>query len=356
MSSITKLILLTILINSLMACEKDSPGDSHEKSELNNGILILNEGLYQNNNSSLSFYNLLSEEVENDFFIGLNEQGLGDVGNDIERYGGKIYIVMNNSHTVHVLSAFSGDLISTISMVNGSVGRSPRSIEFYQNKAYVCSFDGSLVQIDTGSLMIENEIQLGRNPDGIARVGQKLYVTNSGGLDYPNYDSTISVIDIPSFEEIKRISCGINPGAIVADGQGDLYFIRRGNYGTIPSRLFKIDSSIDSVVSELENVDVNLVHYANDKLYLGYEDHSGGFPIIGLYNSLTEIIENPSFIDLSQMNTLYGIDVDILNQRIYLMEANNYSSSGDVLIYDIDGNYLKKFGVGYLPSKMIVFN
>jgi len=37
---------------------------------------------------------------------------------------------------------------------NGS-SRQPRHIAFYENKAYVCSFDGTVARIDTTSLQIE---------------------------------------------------------------------------------------------------------------------------------------------------------------------------------------------------------
>ena len=353
MNSIIKVLLIGII---LVSCKKEDPPADSGSPVLSNGLLVANEGLFQNNNASLTFFSFEEQLAYQNFFQNENNESLGDVANDMKIYGGKIYIVMNNSHLIHVLDAKTGNSIAKISLMNGGVGRSPRSIDFFENKAYVCSYDGSLVKIDTGTFSIESVITLGRNPEFIARVGTKLYVTNSGGLDFPDYDSTVSVVDIPSFTEIKRISVGINPGEILADDDGDLYVISRGNYASVPSRMFKIDSSIDSVVFELTGVDVNGIEYAEHKLYYSYQDISGGTPVLGIFNTQTEAIENSSLMDLSNMNTLYGVCADPSRQKLYLMEANNYSSTGDVMVYGMDGVFQNSFGVGYLPSKILIIN
>jgi hypothetical protein len=56
----------------------------------------------------------------------------------------------------------------------------------------------------------------------------KIYVANSGGLDFQdaNYDHTVSVIDLNSFEEIEQIEVGLNPYQVFADSQGDVYVKR----------------------------------------------------------------------------------------------------------------------------------
>ena len=62
--------------------------------------------------------------------------------------------------------------------------REPRYIAFHKEKAYVCSYDGTVARIDTASLAIDAMTTVGRNPDGICVQDDKLYVSNSGGLDH----------------------------------------------------------------------------------------------------------------------------------------------------------------------------
>lgn len=354
MNSIIKIIFFGLI---LVSCKKnDPPVQSDDLPNFSNGLLILNEGLFQSNNSSLTFYNFETGSATQNHFLLKNGANLGDVGNEMKRYGNRIYIVVNNSNVVQVIHAETGALLATIPFLDGSTGRSPRSVAFYADKAYVCSFDGTVARIDTTSLTIESYVNAGRNPESICVVGSKLYVSNSGGLDFPNYDSTVSVIDIPTFTETKKINIGINPGKVVADDQGDVYVIRRGDYSAVSSRLFKIDTAIDSVVFELTGVDVNGIEYSSGKLYYSYQDVMGGAPQIGIFNTQTEAIENSNWTDLSQVNTLYGMKADPARNKMYLMEAHHYSSTGDVLIYDLNGNYQSKFSTGYLPSDVLIFD
>lgn len=49
---------------------------------------------------------------------------------------------------------------------NGS-SRQPRAIAFDKDKAYVCSYDGTVARIDTTSLEIEEIVTVGRNAEDI---------------------------------------------------------------------------------------------------------------------------------------------------------------------------------------------
>ena len=127
----------------------------------------------------------------------------------------------------------------------------PRSIAAYQDKIYVCCYDGTVCRIDTATLSIEKSIKVGRNPDDIAIANQKIYVSNSGGLDFQNPDNTISVIDINSFTEIKKIQVHPNPGCMVTDRDNRLFVVSRGIYNqqtnSYDTRLHIIDTDKDAV-------------------------------------------------------------------------------------------------------------
>ena len=102
------------------------------------------------------------------YFRSLNRRGLGDTANDMAIYGEKLYIVVNVSSQIEVIDLQSGLSLKQIPMLteNGS-SRQPRFITFHKDKAYVCSYDGTVARIDTTSLTIEGYAKVGRNPDGI---------------------------------------------------------------------------------------------------------------------------------------------------------------------------------------------
>ena len=119
--------------------------------------------MFNLNNSSLAKYSFKSNKLVKNYFKDLNKRGLGDTANDIALYGSKLYIVVNVSSTIEVIDFQTGISIKQIPMFtdNGS-SRQPRHIAFYENKAYVCSFDGTVARIDTTSLQIESFTKAGR--------------------------------------------------------------------------------------------------------------------------------------------------------------------------------------------------
>lgn len=216
-------------------------------------LFVLSEGLFNMNNSTLALYDLKNKSTEKNYFLKTNKRGLGDTANDMALYGSKLYVVVNVSSQIEVLDALTGKSIKQIPMFDDAgVARQPRYIEFYESKAYVCSFDGTVARIDTTSLLVEKMVKVGKNPDGICVANNKLYVSNSGGLNFPNYDNTVSVIDIPSFEEIKKIEVAINPSIIHSDSQGDVYVVSRGDYGEQGYVFQRISSKTDILEETLK--------------------------------------------------------------------------------------------------------
>ena len=71
-------------------------------------VYILNEGVWGGNDAELSRYSPEEKTITNDYFSNKNGRGLGDVGNDIEVYGSKVYVVMNTSNTLEVIDKNTG--------------------------------------------------------------------------------------------------------------------------------------------------------------------------------------------------------------------------------------------------------
>ena len=79
---------------------------------------------------------------------------------------------------------------------------------------------------------------MGFQPDELCVLGQYIYVANSGGYMAPNYDKTVSVIEIEGFKQVEKIPVGINLHHIKADKYGKLWVTSRGDYQNIHSNLY----------------------------------------------------------------------------------------------------------------------
>lgn len=350
MRSISTILFFSLF---LFSCKKEKP-QAEPTSILMQGMLVLNEGLFQQNNSSISWVNTATDEVILDFFEAKNNRLLGDTGNDMQVYGGKIYVVVNNSNTLEILSKSTGASIKQIAMVNGIIGKQPRSITFFGSNAFVTCYDGFVDVLDTVSLTITQRIQVGANPEGLAISNGKLFVANSGGLNYPNVDSTVSIIDLANFQEITKITVGKNPGSIKVDAQGDVYVIARGNYGTIPSRMVRINS-LTNTVEQTFPFDASGMERMNQYFLISFYNYTTQTSEIGLFNTLTETLENSAFISTSSITTLYGIQYNSMNNKIYCLDAMGYTNTGYVRQFSSSGIFEKNYHVGLIPSKIIFY-
>ena len=303
------LVLLPVLL-LMVSCDdmedKVPPVNTVAEKTLSK-IFILSEGLFNMNNSTLALYDFGSQTMNPDFFLTENKRGLGDTANDMKLYGSKLYVVVNVSSQIEVLDAATGKSLKQIPLFTGNgTPRQPRYVAFGEGNAYVCSFDGTLTRIDTTSLSVTGRISCGRNPDGICITNGKIYVSNSGGLDNPNYDNTVSVVDIHSFTEIKKITVGINPSKIQADSEGDIYLVSRGNYGDVPYKFQKISSSTDELMKTFDDIKALNFAISNDTAYIYNYDFGTNTCWIKVFDCRDDKIITDNFItDGTPLSTPY---------------------------------------------------
>lgn len=342
----------------LFSCKKEKPviADSivASNSGLKNGMMVLCEGLFQQNNATISWVNFADGSSDDLFFTNKTERFLGDTGNDLKQYGGKVYVVVNVSSTIEVLDKSTGSSIKQISMMNGAIAKQPRSIVFHGSNAFITCFDGYVDVLDTVSLIITQGIQVGANPEGLSISNNKLYVANSGGLNSPNVDSTVSVINLSSLQEIQKITVGKNPGSVVTDSQGDVYVISRGNYSTIPSRMVRINSQTDAVETTF-SFDASGIEKIGSNLLISYYNYSTSSSNIALFDAVSETIINSTLIDDSQFTTLYGVQYRVSNNKIYCLDAMGYTNTGYVRVFSASGVYETSYHVGLNPNNILFY-
>ncbi len=342
-----RLISFCLFILFLSSCKKAVSSFSLDTNELKNGFLVLNEGLFNLNNASLSWMDLSTGKVTEDLFLQKTGRKLGDTGNDLLRYGNKIYIIVNVSSTVEILNAKTGVSIKQLEMIHNGKARQPRNLACYGGKVFISCFDGYVDVIDTVGLQIEKRIKVGDNPENMLVVNDRLFVSNSGGLN-PSLDSSISVIDCKSLVELDKIIVGKNPGKIVAQNDSTLFVHVRGDYSTFPSVLKKVNlgisknqETISLKISGIEKMENLLLIYTSES--------------VSLYDMKTNATINSDFISLNGIKTLYRIQyVEVLKQ-LFVFDANAYTNSGYVHRFSNSGEFIQKIHVGLNPNSLIYY-
>ena len=344
-------IILLLLLGS---CKKDQVSYPSSETQLENGMIVLCEGLFQQNNSSVSWIDFSNSEISNSFFLDNTQRQLGDTGNDIQQYGNKIYIVVNVSSTIEVIDAVDFSPIKQIPMNVNSVSKQPRNITFYEGKAFVTCYDGFVDVIDTNLLEVTKRIAVGSNPEGLAVVNNKLYVSNSGGLNSGPMDSTVSIINLGTELEEQKVRVGLNPGQVISDADGDVYVAIRGNYASVSPSLARIDSQTDLVIQELP-IEVSSIVEMNGKFLLSYYDFNTTMSSVKVFDPVTELIENTSLINDPNITTLYGVSYSSLLDKIFVLDAMNFINTGYVRKYSSNGTWEKDYHVGLNPTKVLFY-
>lgn len=144
------------------------------------GILIVNEGLWQQNNSTLTYYNPITQLVQRDVFYTVNNQILGDTANDLIKIGDTLFIVVSTSNTLYKLDAKTLKIIQTLVIPNG--GDLRKIVYINPQKAYVSALTGQKVWIiNPTTLEVLGSFYVSF-PEEMAVLNGKLYITQS---NYP---------------------------------------------------------------------------------------------------------------------------------------------------------------------------
>jgi len=334
------------------ACENNDPTPENKPVASTSGVFILNQGSYPGNNASLSYYDFTTGTTSLDITNGK----LGDTGQDMIIYGSKLYVSVYASSVIAVIDLQSLGILKNIEVSDGPQPRKPRSLTSYEGKIYASTYDGNVIRIDTTALIVEAVTKVGSNPEGIAAVNGKLYVANSNGLEYPNVDNTLSIVDIATFTETKRITVGLNPNCVMADSSGDIYLSYKGNYIDISCGMQKIDTKTDAVtdltgVSSGQNFTI-----VDDILYyfdVTYNLDGTANSTFGRYNVKTgQKVSGAIISDRTKINAAGAIGVDPDSKDIYISDTN-YSTPDKVYIFGSDGVLKKTIEVGILACKFV---
>ena len=357
----------------IVPMEKTDTGGKTVKSEII-GMYLLNEGNMGSNKSSLDYLDLSGSDSTVHYYRNIYSErnpstvmSLGDVGNDCQIYGSRLWLVINCSNKVEVARASDATRIGKVDIPNC------RYVSFKDQYAYVSSYVGSVYsgsnsplgsvyKVDTLTLQKVDSCSVGYQPEEIAIIGNKLYVANSGGyqgMTGQGYESTVSVIDLESMQEVDKVEVAPNLHHLKADKYNQLWVTARGNYMDVESSIWwlepdangkmKIGGHIDQPVSDLCIVGDSLFFYGSQ----WSEVTMSNTVTYGIINVRTHQIVSNQLSDapeISKIRMPYGIIVNPIHRDFYLMDAKNYVSSGELLHFLPDGTFDWKVKTGDIPA------
>lgn len=332
------------------------------------GFYLVNEGNMGSNKCTLDYFDYLTGLYARNFYAERNPdvvKELGDVGNDIGIYGSKLYVVVNCSHKVEVMDARSGIRLGQIDIPNC------RYVRFHRGKAYVSSYvgpvlidanapKGAVYEVDTTSLAVTRKVTVGYQPEEMEVVDDYMYVANSGGYRAPQYDNTVSVIQMIDFKQVRQIPVGINLHRLRKDSHGQIWVSSRGDYQTRPSRLYVLAKKkgyntmevTDTIATACSNMAIrgdSLYYYATE-----WNNYTASNTVsYGIIDVRTHEIVSTGFITdgtEKEITIPYGIAIHPETGDIFVTDAKNYVSSGTLYCFDREGRKKWSVRTGDIPA------
>lgn len=329
------------------------------------GFYLINEGNMGSNKATLDYFDETQGIYHRNIYAERNPnvvKELGDVGNDVEIYGSKLYAVINCSHKVEVMRASDAVSVARIDIPNC------RYVIGYGPHVYVSSYVslvqddpkaplGAIFKVDTASMKIVDRVDVGYQPEEMVISNGKIYIANSGGYRAPNYDRTVSVVDLNTFEVIKDIDVAINLHRVKRHKNGMIYVSSRGDNALVPSSLYVIDPSIDKVVAEI-NTPISDMWIHGDSAYIYASARNEAMHTTTISYSILDlntlrVVDDKIIKDGTDANIKmpHGIAVHPITGEIYITDARNYVSSGRIHCYTPDGILKWTQTTGEIPSQ-----
>lgn len=310
------------------------------------GAYVLSEGSFTTGSSRLSFYSTVKDTFYQSIFsngnLGLFPDGLGVTASNV-------YVVeqgsFNGQGKIHRL-----DTTGRVVLSSAPFGKNPYSYAIANNKVYVTNGPASNVSVlDINSLAELKTIPAGAYPQEIFQLANSIFVGNKsvfGGTQ----DSTISVIDAAKDSVVKTITVRKDPSAFAYKSGGTLF----AGCPDPANMIFMINTSTylktDSVVSPYGFVSDISVDPNSNYIYFIGGTSAGGDKIVR-YDISTRTFT--VMITANSGSTFYGYGFEPDGKKHYVLDAKNFTTEGNLLIYDINNNLIRTFTTGVSPRRVV---
>jgi DNA-binding beta-propeller fold protein YncE len=343
---------LVVWIGVASGCGGEDGDGAGDGDGSRTGVYVVNEGLFGKGSASLSFYDSAQGRVENFVFKSVNGRPLGDVANDIVVRGRQAWIVVNNSHAIEAIETGTHRSLGRVPFPEGS-GPYTLTLDAGGTKGYVpLLLSNGLARVDLTTMSVDSVIEVGANPTEVALAQGKAYVTNSGF----GRGTNVTVVDLTTFRVSRIIPAGDQPSAAIAAPNGKIVvlcsgfsddFNTPGQNESTRGSVVVIDPARDVVVNS-----VPLDSGASGRMELGpdglaYLLVEGG---VAVFDTNTERLQRTAIQAKAQgVQGFYGLGVDPAGGQVYVTDAKDFVTPGDVYIFEPSGALVTKFTADLIP-------
>lgn len=337
-----KRLLLLVLPLLLAACDSDES----DPITVTSGVLVASQGAFGADDGGLAVYDPAAEQVQ-EVYGDLYVQSVAVDGD-------RLYL--SSLSRVDVLDAESFALAERYNGVPNA-----RYFAFDGERTFVTTLfdeafdDGGIVALDGGEVAAET--QIGGNPDGVAVVGQRVYVAN---YDF-GAGRTVTVLDTETLAEVERIEVGCDaPRLLFVDAQEEIVVVCTGatdfdTNETTNGAVVVLDGASGDIVTRVAlptpvgtaSVGQDAQYAAGtEEVHIVYDAGRTIYRFDTASNALTATLD----VGGAQIN---AVAYDALGGALYVGRLDPdapFTARGSVTIHDRDGTETGRFDAGVVPS------
>lgn len=339
----------------------DTAGDKDREPEVD-GVYVVNQGNFGDANGSVTVLEPGVKPAQQGTITGL-----GSILQSAAVIGGRLYLMSNSAERIDVFDATSLEQTAQIIDVI-----SPRYLITDSATAYVTNLYGASGSFAGGKVTVIDllgdekvrEIPVGDNPEGLAIVDRRLYVSNHGFGE----GRTLSVIDLESQAVIDTVDVECDgPRFLFADEDGEIFVFCTGR--TIFDEEFNVIGETDGAVRVIDGASGVLLDRIDIAGRIGtegpgqdafYASQSGR--IYAVKDRSTVLVFDTGSNELVSEVGPFGGDAigavayDERRDLLYLARMAGFVESGTVTIHTADGEQVGAATVGVAPAYIIIRN
>jgi len=314
-------------------------------------VFVLNEGAFNNSNSSITSFIPATNTVTQNAFFNANNRPLGDIVSYSEVIDGKLYILVSNSNKMEIVNPQT--LVSEAIVFLDDMGASSPSYfaKVDDNRLYITNLTGNHVSIfNRNSRTITGSITVGNNPEGIAVSNGKAYVAINGF----GSDNKVAVIDIATDTLIETITVHDNPRQIIRDNGGKLWVLSTGNFGFDEN--FNYNPDLETfgeihIIDPISDTVTDVIEVGGHPSRMTFNRPSRLAYVLNTGVQVVDLDDKTVQSTLLNATNYYSIAFwPGESAGIFAGFAPNFSSSGRVDILNLDGSVRNTFTAGIGPS------
>ncbi|TXC75594.1 YncE family protein [Luteibaculum oceani] len=350
-------VLLICSVSIFFSCKSENPNSNETTGFLNHnfldGLWVANEGNFTFGNASLSHVKLDSNVI-NDAFQKVNGLPVGDVLQSVNVIGDYLFLVVNNSGKIHVCDKTTLKLVKTIT---GFV--SPRYIAKYNQDFALVSdlYSENITVVNLNTLEKDGEIHGSQSSEKLLVDGDLIFTNTWVGSNtlrkikwtpdgpkeiWYSYFPT-SPIDIAYVQDKIWVACQAEEGT-----GGSLAIIEPKQ-----NRWMTIDTIIQFSNPEASPNHLTFLPSKNKLAFISssnptdISNDGGVFTIDPVSLEISEIPIVPK-----GQRLFYSMEWSEERGLLYLTDAKDYLSPGELLVYNFDFQLEQTVSVGIIPGQI----